>query len=314
MNLTQQTECLKDGVVWKNIKKINKVLVMSKEGKPLMPCSFSKSRSLVKSRKAKLIKTKGFFVIQLNFDCEEKIQDITLWIDTGFWNIGFSAVSAKEELVSWTVLLDWKTKDRLDEKRSNRKFKRSRLRYRQPRFLNRHKKDWWLPPSTQRRYNTHLILINILKKYLPIKKIIIEIAKFDIQKILNPDIFWIEYQQWTLYDYQNMRSYLLSRENWKCQFCKKQFKKWEASHIHHIKPRSKGWNNRHDNLAILHDDCHKTMHKKGIEKNLKSNSKDYNHSTLILHLLIEMNYDFLKPILMMLLLLLDENLKRDVIL
>ena len=97
--------------------------------------------------------------------------------------------------------------------------------YRQPRFLNRKKPEGWLPPSIQRRYDTHLRLIERLKQILPISNITIEIAKFDIQKIENPDIKGIQYQQGSLFEYQNMRGFLMSRENGKCQLCDKNFSK-----------------------------------------------------------------------------------------
>jgi hypothetical protein len=161
-----------------------------------------------------------------------------------------------------------------------RRGRRNKLWYRQPRWKNRTKPEGWLPPSIQRKYDTHLNLINKIKQILPISKVILEIAKFDIQKIENPNIEGTGYQQGNLYDYQNIRSYLMSREKGKCQFCGKDFK-GQSSHIHHIKPRSQGGNNRPNNLSILHEKCHDELHKKHLEKKLKSNSKDYKHSTFM---------------------------------
>jgi hypothetical protein len=111
-----------------------------------------------------------------------------------------------------------------------------------------------LAPSVQRRYNTHLNLINKIKKLLPVSKIIIEIAKFDIQKLENTEIFGKEYQQGDLYEYQNIRSYLMSREKGKCEHCKKDFKN-SSSHIHHRKQRNKKGCNRLENLMLLHKKC-----------------------------------------------------------
>jgi len=45
------------------------VYVLSKEGKPLMPCSYSKSKRMVKACKAKVVK-RFPFTIQLEFDGE----------------------------------------------------------------------------------------------------------------------------------------------------------------------------------------------------------------------------------------------------
>ena len=257
-----------------------KVFVLSFDGKPIMPTKPSRARKMLESGKAKVIKRIPF-TIQLNFECENQIQPINLGIDTGFGNIGFSAITDKDELVCGTLVLDGKTKERLDERRMYRKGKRARHHwYRKPRFLNRKRKEGWLPPSIQRRYDTHLNLIEKLKKLLPISNIVLEIGKFDIQKIENPEIESIGYLKGNMYDYQNIRSYLMSREKGLCQYCGKDFK-GQSSHIHHIKPRHLGGNNRPNNLALLHEKCHKELHEKGLESKLKSNSKDYKHSTFM---------------------------------
>ena len=46
-----------------------KVFVLNKQGKPLMPCSYAKSKRMIKKGCAKVVK-KIPFTIQLNFDCE----------------------------------------------------------------------------------------------------------------------------------------------------------------------------------------------------------------------------------------------------
>jgi hypothetical protein len=262
-----------------NLRVSVKVYVLNMRGNSLMPCSSRQAKILLRSKKAKVVKRIPF-TIQLLIPTGETKQDITLGIDTGYGNIGFSAVSKKEELISGTLKLDGRTKERLDEKRMYRRGRRNKLWYRQARWMNRKRKDGWLPPSIERRYQTHLSLINKIKKILPIKNIILEIAKFDIQKIENPEISGKEYQQGNLYEYQNMRSYLMAREKGLCQFCGKDFID-QPSHIHHIIPRSKGGNNRSGNLALLHEKCHKEIHEKHLESSLKSSSKDYKQSTFM---------------------------------
>lgn len=257
----------------------NYVFVLSIEGKPLMPCKPAKCKKLLKTGRAKVIR-RFPFTIQLNFECENQVQEVNLGIDAGFVNIGFSAVTDKKELICGTLILDNKTKERLDEKRMYRRGRRNRLWYRKARFSNRKRKEEWLPPSIERKYQMHLTLIDKLKKILPIAKITIEIAKFDIQMIENPEIEGTLYQQGNLYQYQNIRSYLMSREKGLCQLCGKDFKN-QPSHVHHIKPRSKGGNNRVNNLAILHEKCHDKLHKEHLEKRLKANSKDYKPSTFM---------------------------------
>ena len=241
------------------------VFVLSITGEPLMPCKPAKARKLLKAGKA-TVKKLYPFTIQLNFECENQVQDVSLGIDTGFGNIGFSAVTDTKEVASGTLILDGKTSERLTEKRMYRKLRRAKHHwYREPRFNNRKKLTGCLPPSTQRRYDTHLRLISKYQAILPISKITIEVAKFDIQKIENPEIEGVEYQEGDMYGYQNMRSYLMAREKGECQVCRKEFTKSQPSHIHHCLERSKAGSNRAKNLAILHKKCHENLHKKGMK-------------------------------------------------
>jgi len=258
-----------------------KVYVISKEGYVLMPCSYAKSKRMVKKGAAKVIK-RSPFIIQLNFECRNLVQEVILGIDTGYESIGFSARTDKEESISGIVKLDGETKDRLNEKRMYRRARRNKLWYREPRWLNRKRNKDWLPPSIERRYQTHLHLIKRIKNLLPISKVIVEVAKFDIQKLENPDIKGKEYQQGDLYEYQNIRSYLISREKGLCEYCKKDFKN-SSSHIHHRKPRNKDGSNRLGNLMLLHKDCHKKIHKNSVllKKYEKTSTKSYKQSTFM---------------------------------
>ena len=253
--------------------------VLNKRGKPLMPCSARKARMLIKKGEAKAVKNYPF-VIQLTRATGEQVQDCFLGIDSGYKNVGFSVITEKKEIVAGTLILDQKTSERLTERKMYRRNRRNRLWHRKPRFNNRKKPEGWLPPSTQRRFDTHIILINRLKKLLPIKNVVVEVGNFDIQKIENPDITGIQYQQGSLFEYQNMRSFLMSREHGKCQLCGKEFSKDNGSHIHHIISRKDGGTNREKNLALLHEKCHKKLHKNKLYDVLKKN-KDYKDATFM---------------------------------
>jgi hypothetical protein len=254
VDLLQHTEVLKANVY-----------VLSIEGKPLMPCSPAKARKLLKSGRAKVVKLYPF-TIQLNFKCENQVQDVTLGIDSGYENIGFSAKSSKKELASSTLKLDGRTSERLTERKMYRKGRKARHHwYREPKFSNRTKPEGWLPPSIQRRYDTHLSLIKKYQAILPITEITIETANFDIAKIENPEISNEQYQQGDLYGYQNERSYLMAREHGLCQLCHKPFGKGDSAHIHHCKQRSESGSNSVKNKAPLHEKCHKKLHKQGLK-------------------------------------------------
>jgi hypothetical protein len=183
-----------------------------------MPCTPTKARHLLEKEKAKVVSLNPF-TIKLTFKCENKVQEVSLGIDSGYKHIGFSVITKTKEIVSGEVFLDDKTSKRLTERRVYRKRRRSRLRYRKQRSSNRNTPEGWLPPSVQRRFDTHINVIKRLKKLTPIRKITIETGAFDIQKLMDPEISGKEYQQGNLYGYNNLKAFLFSREHGKCQFC-----------------------------------------------------------------------------------------------
>jgi len=117
------------------------VYVISKKNRPLMPCSNTKARHLLKNKRAKIIKYEPF-TIQLLFECEDKVQDITLGVDSGSKNIGLSATTDKKELYSAEVKLKDDVVKLISQKRQYRRDRRNRkTRYRKQRFDNRKKED-----------------------------------------------------------------------------------------------------------------------------------------------------------------------------
>jgi len=247
------------------------VFVLNNNGKPLIPCSFAKSKRIVKQGLAKLVNLNPF-TIRLISDCDNKTQPVTLGIDSGYKEIGFSAVTEKNELVSGVVLLDNKTTKRLSDKRMYRRLRRNRLWYREPRWQNRanQRTEGRLAPSVQRRLDTHFRIVEKFKKLLPITKVIVETASFDIQKIRNPEISGEQYQQGNMLGYYNTKAYLLAREQGKCQLCKKSVL-GTRTELHHIIRRSEGGTDKPDNLALLHTECHERLHKENLK--LKSNKR-----------------------------------------
>jgi len=260
-----------------NLRVSDTVYVLNIKGFPLMPTFCRKARLLLKTGKAVVV-SRFPFTIQLTYQTGENKQEITLGVDPGYKNVGFSCITETKELICGTVELDNNTSGRLTERSSYRRNRRNKLRYREPRFNNRIRKLGWLPPSVERRYQTHLSIVNKLRKILPIHKIIVESCNFDIQKLNNPEIKGKEYQEGNLLGYFNSKSYILSRENHCCQLCGKSDSKTDSWRLHHIIERSKGGTDKPDNLALLHKSCHKRLHKQGLK--LKKN-KQYKDSTFM---------------------------------
>jgi hypothetical protein len=138
----------------------------------------------------------------------------------------------------------------------------------------------WLPPSIQRKIDTQINLINTVKTLIPIKKVTVEIGKFDIQKIMNPDISGKGYQQGSLFGYNNMRAFLMFREQGKCQFCGKKSIKGDPFRTHHVNQRSEGGTDRADDLALVHESCHKKFHRENLFHKLKK-AKEYKAETFM---------------------------------
>lgn len=232
-----------------------------------MPCTKAKARKLLKENKAKIVNYTPF-TIQLTFECENKTQDITLGVDAGSKMIGLSATTTEKELFSSEVELRNDIVDKLSTRRQNRRTRRNRLRYRKSRFLNRvsRKKKGWLAPSIEHKINTHLKVIENVHKILPITKIIVETASFDIQKIKNPNISGTEYQQGEMEGW-NVREYILFRDNHTCQHCKGKSKD-KVLNVHHIESRKIG-GNAPNNLITLCRTCHKDYHAGKINLKIK---------------------------------------------
>jgi hypothetical protein len=245
------------------------VYVINKDGKPLMPTNrHGKVRRLLRDKKAKVVKRTPF-TIQLLYKTEtEEIQDITLGVDAGSKHIGLSATTEKKELFSGEYELRNDIVDKLSTKRENRRTRRNRLRYRKARFNNRKstKKKGWLAPSIEHKINSHEKIIADLHKILPITKVIVEVASFDIQKIKNPEIKGKEYQEGEMMNFWNVREYVLFRDDHKCQHCKGKSKD-PILNVHHIESRKTG-GNAPNNLITLCETCHNDYHK-GKIKDLK---------------------------------------------
>ena len=234
-----------------------------------MPCSEAKARKLLKLKKAHIVNYCPF-TIQLDFDCENKTQDITLGVDAGSKTIGLSATTGTKELYASNVELRNDIVKLLSDRRELRQSRRGRKRrYRKARFDNRvkSKKKGWLAPSVLNKIDTHLKVIANVYKILPITKLVIEVASFDIQKIKNPDIQGVEYQQGEQLGFWNVREYVLFRDNHECQCCHGKSKD-KVLNVHHIESRKTG-GDAPNNLITLCETCHEAYHRGEIELNLK---------------------------------------------
>lgn len=243
------------------------VYVLNHKERPIMPCKPRKARLLLKQGKAKVVKRTPF-TIQWIKPTTSFTQPIVLGVDTGYEHVGLSAVSSKQELFSAEVEIRTNIVKHLADRKMYRRSRRGKKTwYRKARFLNRtsSKKKGWISPSIQHKIDSHVKLINLVTWLLPVNKIVVETASFDIQKIKNPLIEGEEYQQGVQKNFYNVREYVLYRDNHTCQHCKAKNKKL---HVHHIIIRKIG-GDRPDNLITLCKDCHDKYHKGLIKLSVK---------------------------------------------
>jgi 5-methylcytosine-specific restriction endonuclease McrA len=235
---------------------MQRVFVLDKNLNSLMPCHPAKARELLTKKQASVFRKFPFTIILKNREGGEK-QNCELKIDPGSKTTGISIVGHfKRGLrLLFAANLNHRgnlIKTLLDQRRGVRRSRRHRhTRYRPARFDNRKKAKGTLPPSLISRVQNVKNWALKLAKFSSIQNVAIETVRFDLQKIENPDIQGIQYQQGTLLGYE-IREFLLEKFNRTCVYCDKQNIPME---IEHIIPKSRGGSNRISNLTLSCRDC-----------------------------------------------------------
>lgn len=230
----------------------NYVFVIDTDKHPCNPVHPAQARLLLNQKKAAVFRRYPFTII-LKEKQNVEIKPLTLKIDPGSQATGMAILN--RENVIWGAELSHrgqKIKADLDSRRATRRNRRNRkTRYRPARFLNRKRPEGWLPPSLQHRVDTTLTWVNKLIRYCPVNAIVQELVRFDLQKIENPEISGIEYQQGELQGYE-VREYLLEKWNRQCAYCGAKDVPLQVEHIH---PKSKGGTNSISNLCLACEPC-----------------------------------------------------------
>lgn len=224
-----------------------------------MPCSPRKAKLLLREGKAQVLKRNPFTIQLVNGSSGYK-QDLTLSVDTGHTEVGISVLSETKEVFSAVMTLRNDISKNIADRSMYRRNRRSRLRYRKPRFNNRSAstRKGKLAPSVQWKVDAHAKVIRQLKAFLPIKTLVLETGTFDMHKLKNPDVKNEQYQRGVQYGFENVKAYVLARDGYKCQcgqpVCS------ERLEVHHIVFRSNGGSDAPDNLITLCKKHHKTLH------------------------------------------------------
>jgi 5-methylcytosine-specific restriction endonuclease McrA len=224
-----------------------------------MPCTEKRARLLLERRRARVHKLMPFTIRLVDRLVEDSaFQALRVKLDPGSKTTGIALV--RETAQNGVAVINLfelmhrgqQISEALTARRGHRRLRRSKLRYRAPRFLNRgNKKPGWLAPSLQNRVDTTLAWVHRLQCRAPVSSISTELVRFDMQALENPEIEGAQYQQGTLAGYE-VREYLLEKWGRTCAYCGARNVPLQIEHIH---PKSKSGSDRISNLTLACQCC-----------------------------------------------------------
>ena len=248
---------------------MSSVFVVDTNKQPLGPVHPARARKLLNQRKAAVYRRYPFVIILKVVIADPVVADLRIKLDPGSKTTGIAVVNDESGEVVFAAELSHrghKIKENLDGRRAIRRSRRNRqTRYRKARWKNRRRREGWLAPSMQSRIANVLTWIARLRRFCNITSISLELVRFDMQLMENPEIEGVEYQQGTLAGYET-REYLLYKWGRKCAYCGKENIPLQ---IEHIVPRAKGGSNRVSNLCLACEKCNLAKGTKNIEEFLR---------------------------------------------
>ena len=268
------------------------VLVIGLNGIPLMPTTERKARILLKDNKAFVV-SRHPFAIRLLYKTGCAVQVGQLGVDTGSQNIGIGVVCGNRVILKEEHQLRASMEKRsLIEScasfRRNRRYRKTRYRHpkwkhhtkrvfsEQPDKKGRHwhkadasyqssRKEGWLPPSLQSKCDHHIRIINRYIRFLPkciSDNLIIEAGRFDMARMQDPTVRGELYQKGPMYEAENLKAYIFTRDNYTCQCCgaKAGTARKDGTVVkliaHHVLFRSRGATDNPKYMASVCTACH----------------------------------------------------------
>ena len=246
------------------------VFVLSRSKKRLMPCTPKRARLLLERKKAAVFRCYPFTIILKDRE-DGETQPLELKVDPGSTTTGIALVVHGKNKRKAVVGINLqhrgqRIKNRLLQRRGVRRSRRNRhTRHRESRFLNRRRADGWLPPSLMSRVFNIKTWAKRIQRLSPLSFCAVETVRFDMQKMQDPEVSGVEYQQGELLGYE-VREYLLEKWGRKCAYCGKENVPIE---VEHIQPKSKGGTNRISNLTLACRECNEKKRDHNVSEFLK---------------------------------------------
>jgi len=245
---------------------MSKVLVIDTHRRPLAPVHPGQARLLLKRGKAAVFRARPFIIIMKTVPeastpsaapVSPELYPLRLKVDPGSKTTGLALVNDATAEVVWAGELTHRgqtIRASLESRRALRRSRRSRkTRHRQARFLNRKRADGWLPPSLESRVANVATWVARLRRYAPVAALSLELARFDTQRMQDPEVSGVEYQQGEVAGYE-VRQYLFAKFGRTCVYCGARGNGVRLE-VEHVIPRSRGGSNRVSNLALACTAC-----------------------------------------------------------
>lgn len=249
------------------------VFTLDKKKRPLGHCTPKRARQLIEKGRACVYRYYPFTIILKDKDIRQ--MDIQhhyrIKIDPGAAYTGITVVEDDRVIAYFELRHRGRTiVDNLQTRSNCRKNRRNRETvYRRCKFAKRGsyetpREKGWLPPSQKSIVDNIIHFIDRLERLLGPCEIDMELVKFDMQLLENPDIEGMEYQQGTLRGYE-MKAYLMEKYQHTCQYCSNETKdhrlEWE-----HMLPKTRGGSDSVKNATLVCHTCNQLKGKKTPEE------------------------------------------------
>src|SRR5438477_1538080 len=248
---------------------MSKVFVLDTNKQPLNPVHPGRARLLLKQGKAAVYRRYPF-TIRLARSVEQPIlSPLRIKVDPGSKTTGLALVNDASGEVVWAAELTHRgeqVREALTKRRAVRRSRRQRkTRYRPSRFQNRRRPTNWLAPSLKSRLENITTWVARLRKWCAIATLSLELVKFDLALLQNPELQGIDYQFGTLAGFE-VRECVLAKWEHRCAYCEGSLLPLE---LDHVVPRSRGGSDRSSNLVAACHGCNQQKGNQPIEVFLK---------------------------------------------
>ena len=137
-------------------------------------------------------------------------------------------------------------------------------------FNNRYCPDGWLTPTARQLVQTHISMIDRIRKILPVTYWSIELNRFAFMRMDNGRCYGLDFQNGRMKGYLSVKSYVYARQDGRCVLCG-----GKIEHYHHLKPRHLGGSSLPENLIGVCHSCHEKIHLGTLKPDIKGIKKKY---------------------------------------